>query len=53
MKASYAQQHTAWQQRITTENRELRRSLQDEKAYMPVYFYPSQASVSKNRPFKM
>jgi hypothetical protein len=52
MKASYAQQHTAWQQRITTENRELRRSL-DEKAYFPVYFYPSQATITKNRPFKM
>lgn len=49
MKSSYAQQHNAWQQRITTENRELRRSL-DEKAYLP---YPYQATVTKNRPFKM
>lgn len=52
MKASYAQEHTAWQQRIQIETREMRRSL-DEKAYAPVYFYPSEASLVKNRPFKM
>lgn len=49
--SNYSQDHTFWQQRVKQEFRHLRRSLADEP-YRPVYFYPSKATLEKNKPFQ-
>jgi hypothetical protein len=48
--SNYSQDHTFWQQRLRQEFRHMGRSLADEP-YRPVYFYPDEKSLEKNRPY--